>query len=440
MLNTKCLLVVFFMFSVAFLAVDFLTNPFKLGSSGVFEEYQMGEDDTVCWTMACSLQKGFFSSCCLPYSSSTEVYTSQVGLQTLVPCVLIRVGGWSIEPVMHGLGIVMALCLAATLTAFAFYIGKEFGKGTGFIFWLLVALSDGLVFIGRNVGRVYFLFLLPFVVSWFLYPRVLDKRLRPVAFLWIIGGLIFIRACCGYEFITNVILSASVAPLYFGIVRKLPFRIMTAHVIKITAVGVVALAVALSVNIIQTSCYYGSINDGFRVVYGKAAARTIGPESQLKDLGRDGGDALRPFETPFSVLSTSLRVRATTLPFGVGINPNSNFPTFLSFFQLGLPLAIFPFLVGMWVPVLARYQRELFALSAALIWSMLGTTTWLFMAAGWTSHHYHIIDLVFYIAYLPMLFVVFGRIVVVLIEQVVSCFSGATGRRCAVKAHQSAKT
>jgi hypothetical protein len=393
-----------FVLVTVILTWNFLCNPWNIADLAWFDKYQAGEDAAIRLTLERSLERGFWNSCGLLHETETIVYTSECGLNALPPAVLIRVLPVSLDTLMARYAALTALMLALAFTLFAFLMEREFGWFAAAVVLVLVMFSDNMVMSARNVWWVLHLCLWPFVLSWLLYPRVLDGTLSRRVFLLLIGFLVFIRAACGYALITNVIMGATVAPLYYGIKRGQSMKTVAGAIFRVWAVGVAGFGVALFVNVIQTTCLYDSFSDGMRVVYGKAVARSLGPESQLADLNVTGSDAAPPGYPIRIILTGIMSVLAMSHTLGIRL-----LQTFAAWFALSIPVVLVLLADS---PVFRRNgDRGPAALAATLVWSMIGTLTWPILGMGYTYHHGFSCGMAFYITYMPMLFAALGRVV-----------------------------
>lgn len=387
------------------LTFDFLNDPLRVISErSWFEDYQLSEVEAVRRTIERTRERGFWNSCGLLHETDTGIYTSQPGLAAFAPAVLLRIVNVPLDGLMRGYAWLTAGFLALAFTSFAFLAGREFGWPAGAAVAVSTALSHPMIAVGRNVWWLFHLCLWPFVVSWWLCPAVLDRRMRKGLFLLVIGMLVFIKALAGYVFITNVILGATVGPLYLGLKKGLPWRRVVGLLIQVTAAGLAGFVLALLVNTAQTTCHYGSLADGVRVIYEKAAARTIGPESSLEDLNRTGDDAAPAGLSVPEVIRALMHVRA--MRYALGLWP---FEAFLGWFVLGIAMVVLLTAVPLSPGRDGGRGRETKIAGWLLAWSMIGTWTWPLMAFGCTYHHIHLTGLAFHVTYMPVLFAVLGR-------------------------------
>src|SRR5207245_2222813 len=84
----------------------------------------------------------------------------------------------------------------------------EFGPWVALGTAVLLALSDWIVFFGRNLYWAAPLLLLPAAFSWRAYPRLPPAGPRRLRYFGMLGVLVLLKSLCGYEYLSNVILSA----------------------------------------------------------------------------------------------------------------------------------------------------------------------------------------------------------------------------------------
>jgi len=396
-----------FLLAVAALTLDFLHDPLRvITERSWFEEYQASEVAAVRRTIERAETRGFWNSCGLLHETDTIVYTSQPGLAGFAPALLRLVAPIPLDPLMTGYAVATAALLALAFTCFAFLAGREFGWPATALILVLTALSHPMIAVGRNVWWLFHLCLWPFIAAWALTPRLLQGRLRESALLAITGLLVFLKACAGYVFITNVILGATVGPLYFGMKHRLPPRKLLGFLARVAAAGTAGFLLAMAVNLVQTTCHYGSVRDGARVIYEKAAARTVGADSQLADLNRTGDDAAPPGVDVPALVKALMHVRATRYMLGI-----PQFEAFLGWFLLSIPIFVLAGIEHILHRDAQTGRQTTARMAVVLAWSLACTWTWPLMALGCTYHHVHLTALVFHVTYMPVLFAAIGQLI-----------------------------
>ena len=394
-----------FLLAMGGLTFDFLYDPLHvITERSWFENYQISEVAAVRRTMERAEERGFWNSCGMLHETDSIIYTSQPGLAGFAPALLRRFVPIPLDSLMQGYAIATAAMLALAFTLFAFLAGREFGWPVTIVVLGLTSISHPMIAVGRNVWWLFHLCLWPFIAAWILSPRLLAGRIRKWLFLLVIGLLVFIKATAGYVFITNVILGATIGPLYFALKERLPLRQVLRLLAQVVAVGVAGFLLAIAVNVVQTTCHYGSLKSGVRVIYEKAAARTVGPDSQLQDLNRTSHDAAPPHINLRELLGALMHVRAMRYTLGI-----PQFEAFLGWFLLSIPILLIAAIGHVLHPRDDERQRERTNTAILLGWSLACTWTWPLMALGFTYHHAQLTGLSFYVTYMPVLFVTLGR-------------------------------
>src|SRR5205823_11547437 len=86
-------------------------------------------------------------------------------------------------------------------------VSRSYGMVCGGCGVLLTALSPILLRFAPSLYWASFLAFAPFVAAWVAEPYIVRRRWGAAARLAMIFGLVLVKALCGYEYITAVILS-----------------------------------------------------------------------------------------------------------------------------------------------------------------------------------------------------------------------------------------
>lgn len=409
------LILFFFGAATLLMTGNFTDNFMKVGPPGKFETFEDAGTITIESTMRNAAQHGIFANHGLVFNhTGKEVYTSQSGMHRTIYSILYAIfGGGNIEGFFGTLRWWLSFLLALGIAYFAYAIGKEFGwVASALIVWFTLN-SDWLIFSGRNLYDVMALQIAPFFVSWWLYPKVLSGRIKLRTFLIAVGALVFLKAGSGYEYVTNNIMAATVAPVYFGVRDGKGWKFLGRHLALIFAAAVAGMALAMCVHFIQVSAHLGSPAKGWQAIMQKAAARTYGGESNFE--GSLGNDAAPPGVTTFQILHAYMTVKATSLPFNGG--EQRIWLTFFTYFAASILVLFMALADGRLFPVFGERRRKLLALSAATFFSLAGTMTWPVLAKGHMFHHIHLNGLVFFNTYMLTLYGAIGALVALMLRQ-----------------------
>jgi hypothetical protein len=402
--------------SVLFLTEVFMSNPYGAGQPGRFEEFEKGPDAGTFFTVEKSLKEGIFNNYGLVTLGNGMVYTSHCGFNGILPGILIRITGKSMTDFVPFYYRFTSFMLALGLTLFALVLIHEFGWGPGILFLLLIPAADWMVFAGRNISYLFYLYVFPFFASWVLYPWVQKGRMKMWAFLSVIGLLVFLKAAAGYEFITNVILGATVAPLFYGVARKRAWKEIFMSMTKVAAAGVLAFFLAVTVNLLQNAGHYKSLSKGFQAIAQKASARTMGGKDSSFE--GSGGNDSAPADLPVTrLLHGYMTFPGASVPFG-DRQPRI-YLTLFTFVSSVLLLGMMAFVDGRIFPVFGKIRASLVAFALALVWSLIGAFTWPVVAKGFMYHHMHIAAMAFYVTYMIMVLAGIGLLLSLVFRQAV---------------------
>lgn len=133
------------------------------------------------------------------------------------------------------------------------------------------------VIYGASLYWIPFTFFIPFTYTWIAYPRIQSTK-QHIAFLIMTGFWIMFKSLSGYEFLTNIILAASVPILYFGLLDNLPLRKIVTQIFLLGIAGMAGFFVALSIHIAQLANHFNSLEIGISVLLERANVRTFGDQ------------------------------------------------------------------------------------------------------------------------------------------------------------------
>jgi len=190
-------------------------------------------------------------------------YTSQVGLQGFVISLLPKLTGLPAR-VANGLfrGL-FSLLLALLLAGYGYVVGRQFGWITAALVAFYIVASYWIVSFGKNLYWAIFLHFAPLLVSWLVYPQVARGKLKERYFYGLMALLVFLKALNGYEFITNVILGATVPVVYYEALAQPEFRLAfrrTARIVAWTTLaGIGGFLAAVALHSLQLLWFFGNI-------------------------------------------------------------------------------------------------------------------------------------------------------------------------------------
>ncbi len=171
---------------------------------------------------------------------------------------------------------ITALLLVILLIAAAFHVVGQHSLLAVAISLCIVTYFSWITYFSTSLYWQIWGQFLPFVVAFLLYPRVLNKRLRFLSYVTILGVLVMLKALSGYEYITNVVAAASVPVVYYGFRERLPIRTVSLQVMMIGLAGIVGFVVAFGIHLLQGAAYLGSFDKMLDVLATQASIRTFG--------------------------------------------------------------------------------------------------------------------------------------------------------------------
>jgi hypothetical protein len=217
----------------------------------------------------------------------------------------------------------------------------------------------------------------------------------------LITGLVFVKALCGYEFITTVILGATAAACFHEFRGRLDVRLLKVAASTVAA-GIAGFGLAMACHVAQLTIGYGGVS----AIGDRSSERTFAPED-------------------FDRLVSDVRPRAGYLGWLFDLNePLGLWAYFFRgyLFESGVttPSAsgAVP-VVRVWIGVFVllyigivawRWRRhrsgdrrllleDRLAVAAGI--GLIGAMSWLILAYGHAINHPHIDAIVFYVPFLP---------------------------------------
>jgi len=344
-----------------------------------------------------------------------QPYVMSVGLQRIAYSVLspgTRDGVERAIPYLRGL---IEALEALALTMFVIVVRREFGYTCAILTAVMLALSNWLIIFAPDLFWISPTFFMPFAVVWLWGdPACPATQQRMVALLFTV--CCFLKCLCGYDYITNVFGAAAVPLLYYGLRRGVPLRNIFARIARYGALSVAAFFTAILLQILQFKFVEKNTNGSLSAFLKEVHRRTL---SNGEGLGTGYDDAvlsllhrlhispshdpaierylvpMRPVLRYFRYLSMG----AVTIPFGRH--------------SLQLPIGLFVggFLLTAWFQrkrlkeaLLSGESDRLSAWTLATLAALVITHLWVVAANGHMTHTFFN-AIVFYIPFLPMVYV-----------------------------------
>jgi hypothetical protein len=426
-----------FLISSFVLFFAYSLNYFNVISYENFVSFQSDSESLVVNRISCTMHQGrdFESGMLiLPPQTLTEecssdnaiAYTSQFGIQGRIFSLFAPDSHEWFNRYVGWFKILMSILFVGSLSLFLQRVGKEFGSSIAIGTLLLISLSIWPALFSRNLYWVIFIHFLPFIFSWYFYPYF-KKTNRTIAFLVLIALLVCIKALAGYEFITNVILSATVPAIYYELKSKSSIRNLIRPTFSIFIAGIVGFGLAAGMHFAMLSNHFGSTAKAFGNILDRAAIRTVSNEGNLQFRALENFQGEHPSlyhftntliglerfnENPgeelFNYLWIAFKYGNTSI-----IQPPIAANNYLAFFStlFGFSLIVFA--------IIARNRIHLFNKDAAdrpLLWLVItgfcASLSWAILAAGHMLNHTHLASIIFYLPFLLLSYVLVSKKIV----------------------------
>jgi hypothetical protein len=339
-----------------------------------------------------------------------EPYLSQFGLQGVVMAWISPGDQW-----YGALRVATAMLTAAVLSAAVVACWRAWGGRAATVLLLFLTTSWWLNAFGLSTYWQLWTMLLPTLLPILVWPKLGTGRGKWLRGGALLAGLVFLKCLCGYEYISTMLLAVAAGVAFHEFRGRFDLRFLRA-VVGAGVAGLVGFLVALGVHVAQLLTMYGSAGQ----IWQRMTARTFEPAdvSAVRDILRswhepvfggliansDSPVRLWLFQAIHYLISPAVNI--PTHP-TLGLGPTG----FLGFgsAQYGLPVWAF---VVIWVLLTvqafrgrqadAALQRRL-AVAAGL--GLAGAWSWLVLAYGHMVFHLHIDTVVFYLPFLPLVYV-----------------------------------
>ena len=409
----------FFVGIVWLYTANFTGNIFKLGEPNnpaqwrarVFESFQMDSEMSATLMLEKTKRDGLWSSGGFMMNRDLKVvYDKAFGLNGKIMCLVYKYSDADLNTFVGKAHGVVAFLFAVTLGVFALYIWHEFGFTAALVSVIMTNLSDWLVFVARNLFYFPFLHYLPFILSLALYPVFARyRRFGFAIYAAIITFAVLVNSLGCTVYITNIIMSVGIGPLYYGIVSGHRFNTICKQMAIVMGLAILAVAVALCLTGVQGNLYYKS-SEGFRILFDSIYFRMFG-------VGDNLARSAPPELSIFRIFEQYLPIPLVSLPFSDVSRYRIYFSVY-SFLFMIFPCAILAFIDARLCPRIARERVKLVGLTAVTIWAMLASLSWAFLLKGHMWHHPHMNALIFYLPYLLFLFILLGKELELIILQI----------------------
>jgi hypothetical protein len=199
-------------------------------------------------------------------------YRSQFGLQGVVSGAAFRVCGGSVQDFAPWVASAVAALTAIVLALFFADVTRRITPVAGHVGVLLAACSPILLPFATSPYWVPFLLFAPFVAAWLLLPWGFGSAGRFAVVGLTVAGLTGLKALCGYEYLSVVVLAPAAAVVYHSAAVGAGWRGRLVPAAVLVAAGVTGSGAAMALHAIQLGTLDGT--DGLAVIRERAATMT----------------------------------------------------------------------------------------------------------------------------------------------------------------------
>ncbi len=172
-------------------------------------------------------------------------YLSQYGLQgTLWSTIHYRLGvGFG------GLLAINALLVALALGALVEYVRRMLGTAPALLFAATAILAPWMVAFAQSLYWVMWTWLLPMIAAFAFGRRALVDGRGLAVLLAALFATALLKLLCGYEYVTTVLVAASVPVVWYGVRERHPPLRILGRLVAMAVTGTVALAAAMVIHV-----------------------------------------------------------------------------------------------------------------------------------------------------------------------------------------------
>jgi len=170
----------------------------------------------------------------------------------------------------------IALITAGMCTAAALRLKKLYGFFSSIVFYAPVLVTYWIIGPTKILFIFNPVFYIPFLTSFFLYPKVIKGSTsfkRFLLYTFIAFCFVFLR---GYTYISNLILSAAVVVFFHELLNGHNFKQLLTRCVLVCLTGTGAFLLVLALHIAQLSVLFQSVQTGASFILDRAAYRTSG--------------------------------------------------------------------------------------------------------------------------------------------------------------------
>jgi hypothetical protein len=303
------------------------------------------------------------------------------------------------------------LIQSITLAILCVFFYKRFGFLASLTSATLLAFSPWIANFAFSLYWTSFLLFVPFIICWLAYPLFLDRESFRPLFIAAIALSVGVKSLCGYEYITNVILSCVIPIFFYHLQRKSSNKELIKNVAIVVGAGILGFVSAVALHCLQISWIFDT--NGLAVIADRASDRTV------STVGTDHQQIINTWMANLPEDSWLTRVMQNPwLPsvttFGIlGFFRYFTFPAVeIPFANASLPIGLFA-LASLCLLAFSCFKLVRFStLEKNLILSanlgLLVSLSWQVLAFNHMSVHFHLNGIVYYVPFLVMMYLLTG--------------------------------
>lgn len=331
--------------------------------------------------------------------NATERYNSQLGLQGLVAAVFQKCLQTNPGVSVWFLKWMVAFSTAAALVFFLHILMQKYGLGAGCAGFVILCFSSHITYFGSNLYWVPATLFLPYIVAFAGYPQAFESRQKFVLYTYLISGCVLLKCLCGYEYISCIVAAPVVAIIFHGLAAGKPWLTIARYSFVVAIAGCLAFVAALVIHIGLLAVPLGGLKPAAAAVFERASSHTIAHKTF------DESWLQKYIHGP---RGTVLLITKYLSADAVNIGTYTTFGNGEYFLVRGTYLGLF--ISGAIVAGCQLFRRKQsgWASLVGLGFSLLVSSSWLFLAKNHSLHHLHLNHIVFGIPFLFQLIVAFS--------------------------------
>lgn len=286
-------------------------------------------------------------------------YTSQYGLQGRLFSALYRALHTTSRQLLEAFNSVLSGLLFALLVD---WVRRQYGQREATILAISIVASPWLIAISRNLYWVSWTWFLPMMANGALLLRENTAQPRWPLVYAATAITIWIKALCGYEYITTITIMACIPLVLYYIEESKPFLQSLRRLVITGAAAVFGFGVAL---LMHASARAPNLLDGLRLIKQDAVRRTAGLAGDTSVL-LSRMDVLKRYIFDWEKPSTAF----------------INIPMWV--------ILLFATVSVVALTLNRKRDRRGYALGMAYIFSLLGPLSWFVLAKQHSANHTHL--------------------------------------------------